>query len=114
MQRRAGRPGGYRREIGVVSSVGEARRLPTARNQVVGLSDRRTSGASMGVPRRVSVKGMGNVDATVVVTVARGAVRMSISPPFTWEAMEHVKVNELIHVLELAGDDAQKDDGESR
>lgn len=69
---------------------------------------------SSGMPRRVSVKGMGNVDATVVVTVVRGKIWMSISPPFTWEAiMDPVNVDELMYVLGLAGEDAKKDDGRS-
>lgn len=50
---------------------------------------------------------MQGVDATVVVTVARGAVWMSIMPPFTWEAiMEPETVEEVIQALELARDDA--------
>lgn len=62
-----------------------------------------------GVPRRVFVKGMQSVDVTLVVTVVQGTVWVSISPPFTWEAiMEPVKVDELVHVLELARDDARK------
>jgi hypothetical protein len=65
--------------------------------------------SSMGVPRRVCVKGMEGVNATVVVTVVQGKVWVSISPPFTWEAiMEPVKVDELMHVLKLARDDAKK------
>lgn len=63
----------------------------------------------MGVPRRIAVKGMQGVDATVVVTVAHGMVWLSISPPFTWEAiMAPGKVDEVIHVLELARDEATK------
>lgn len=63
----------------------------------------------MGVPRRVIVKGMQGVDVTVVVTVVHGTVWLSISPPFTWEAiMEPRKVDEVIHVLELARDEATK------
>ena len=61
-----------------------------------------------GVPRRVFVKGMQGIDVTLVVTVAQGSVWVSISPPFTWEAiMEPVKVDELVHVLELAKDEAK-------
>ena len=60
------------------------------------------------VPRRVFVKGMQGVDVTVIVTVVQGTVWVSISPPFTWEAiMEPVKVDELVHVLELARDEAK-------
>ncbi len=62
----------------------------------------------MSVPRRVAAKGMQGVNATVVVTVAQGTVWLSISPPFTWEAiMEPGKVDELLHVLELARDEAK-------
>ncbi|MGH3917484.1 MAG: hypothetical protein ACRDSG_00305 [Pseudonocardiaceae bacterium] len=62
----------------------------------------------MGVPRRVLVKGMQGVDVTVVVTVVQGTVWLSISPPFTWEAiMKPGKVDELLHVLELARDEAK-------
>lgn len=63
---------------------------------------------TMSVPRRAFVKGMQGVDVTLVVTVVQGAVWLSISPPFTWEAiMEPVKVDELVHVLELARDEAR-------
>jgi hypothetical protein len=45
----------------------------------------------------------------VVVTVGQDKVWLSISPPFTWEAiMEPAKVDELMHVLELATDEARK------
>lgn len=58
------------------------------------------------MPRRVSVKGMEGVPATVVVTVVRDKVWLSISPPFTWEAIiDPVKVDELMHVLELTRSD---------
>jgi hypothetical protein len=67
----------------------------------------------MGMPRRVRVKGMQGVDATVVVTVVRGteacSVWLSISSPFTWEAiMTPGKVDEVISMLELARDEASK------
>jgi Na+/proline symporter len=63
----------------------------------------------MGVPRRVVVKGMQGIEVTVVVTVVQGTVWLSISPPFTWEAiMEPGKVDEVMHVLELARDEATK------
>ena len=63
----------------------------------------------MGVPRRVRVKGMQGVDATVVVTVVRDTVWLSISPPFTWEAiMKPGRVDEVISILELARDEANK------
>ena len=46
---------------------------------------------------------------TVVVTVVRDTVWLSISPPFTWEAiMEPEKVDEVISMLEMARDEAQK------
>lgn len=65
---------------------------------------------SSGVPRRVFVKGMQGVDVTLMVTVVQDTVWLSISPPFTWEAiMEAGKVDELVHVLELARDEARKD-----
>lgn len=63
----------------------------------------------MGVPRSIRVKGMAGVDATVVVTVVRDTVWLSISPPFTWEAIiEPGKVDEVISMLELARDEAKK------
>jgi hypothetical protein len=63
----------------------------------------------MGMPRKIAVNGMQGVDATIVVTVAHGTVWLSISPPFTWQAiMEPRKVDEVIHVLELARDEAIK------
>lgn len=62
-----------------------------------------------GILRRVAVKGMKSVSATVVVAVVQGNVWMSISPPFTWEAiMEPGKVDELISVLVVARADAEK------
>jgi hypothetical protein len=64
---------------------------------------------STSLPSRVFVKGMQGVDVTLVVTVVQGTVWVSIWPPFTWEAiMEPVKVDELVHVLELARDEARK------
>ena len=63
----------------------------------------------MGVPRRVRVKGMQGVDATVVVTVVHDKVWLSISPLLTWEAMmEPGKVDEVMSVLGLARDEARK------
>ncbi|MGH3513556.1 MAG: hypothetical protein ACRDRB_14925 [Pseudonocardiaceae bacterium] len=65
--------------------------------------------ARLGIPRRVAVKGMGNVHANVVVTVVQETVWLSISPPFTWEAiMDPVKLDEMIHVLGLAREDIKK------
>jgi hypothetical protein len=61
------------------------------------------------VYRRLSVKGSGGVAATVVVKSIQGRVWVSITPPFTWEAiMEPGKVDELIHMLGLAREDAKK------
>jgi hypothetical protein len=52
---------------------------------------------------------MQGVDVTVVVTVVRDTVWLSISPPFTWEAiMKPEKVDEVISMLELARDEAKK------
>jgi hypothetical protein len=66
-------------------------------------------GSRAGLPIRVSVKTTGEDHAAVVVTVVQGMVWLSIRPPFTWEAiMEPVKVDELIRVLELAREEAQK------
>ena len=61
------------------------------------------------VRRKVSVKGTGGVAATVVVIAQHGQVWMSIQPLFTWEAiMEAGKVDELMHTLELARENAKK------
>ncbi|MGH3511332.1 MAG: hypothetical protein ACRDQI_13370 [Pseudonocardiaceae bacterium] len=50
--------------------------------------------------RTVSVKGTGGITATVVVTLQRGTVWLSIHPPFTWDAiMGPEKVDELIRTL---------------
>ena len=55
------------------------------------------------------MKGSGGVAATVVIRTQRGQVWISIVPLFTWEAiMEPVKVDELIHMLGLAREDAKK------
>lgn len=63
----------------------------------------------MSVPRRVVVKGREGVVGTVVVAIYRGEVWMSIAPPFTWEAiMELGKIDELIHVLGLAREEARR------
>jgi hypothetical protein len=64
---------------------------------------------SAGIPRRISASGTEGATASVVVTVQWGQVWLSIVPPFTWEAiMEPAKVEELIHVLGLARDEAQQ------
>ncbi len=85
------------------------RKLPSKQDQPEDFLHGQTPYTRMGVPRRICVKGMEGVNATVVVTAVQGKVWVSISPPFTWEAiMEPVKVDELMHVLELARDDAKK------
>lgn len=61
------------------------------------------------VPRTVSAKGSGGVSATVIVTVRRGSVWMSIVPPFTWEAiLEPGEVDELVRTLTQAGKEARR------
>ncbi len=62
-----------------------------------------------GVPRRVRVTAMAGFEAAVVVTVVGDTVWLSISPPFTWEAiMDPGKVDEIMSILELARDEAGK------
>lgn len=69
----------------------------------------RYTGAESLVHHKVSVKGSGGVSATVVITAQQAQVRMSIQPPFTWEAiMELSKVEELIRTLMLTADGAKK------
>ncbi|MGH3670578.1 MAG: hypothetical protein ACRDSH_08065 [Pseudonocardiaceae bacterium] len=85
------------------------RKLSLEHNQAEGIPPEEAQFPRMGAPRRVFVKGMQGVDATVVVTAVQGKVWLSVSPPFTREAiMEPGKVDELMHVLELARDEAQK------
>lgn len=61
------------------------------------------------VHRKVSAKGSGWVTATVVAVARKGHVWVSITPPFSWEAiLEPGKVDELIHVLGLAREDAKR------
>lgn len=61
------------------------------------------------VHHKVTVKGSGGVTATIVVTVQRGQVWLSIQPPFTWEAiMAPGKVEELVQVLGLANEEARR------
>lgn len=63
----------------------------------------------LAVLRNVSVKGSGGVSATVVVTVRQGQVRMSIQPPFTWEAIMDIRnIDKLIRTLTLAAEGAKK------
>lgn len=74
-----------------------------------GMTDGQAIYPGSGMPRRVCVKGMQGVDATVVVTVVRSAVWMCIMPPFTWEAMmEPEKVDEVIRTLESARREAER------
>jgi hypothetical protein len=81
----------------------EVRNLPSKPDQL------EAAPTSLGMPRRVSVKGMEGVPATVVVRVVQDKVWLSISPPFTWEAiMDPAKVDELVHVLTLAQDEARQ------
>ncbi|MGH4007017.1 MAG: hypothetical protein ACRDTH_02400 [Pseudonocardiaceae bacterium] len=84
-------------------------KLPSKQAQPANAPNGQATHTIMGVPRRVRVKGMEGVDATVVVTVMQGRVLMSISPPFTWEAiMEPKKVDEVMAVLEVAREEAKK------
>jgi hypothetical protein len=60
------------------------------------------------VRRTISVKTSDGLATTVVVIAQRGQVWVSIQPQFTWEAiMEPGQVDELIHTLGLARDDAK-------
>jgi hypothetical protein len=59
--------------------------------------------------RTVAVKGSGGVSATVVVTVRRRHVWVSIQPPFTWEAiLVPEKVDELMRILAQAQEAARE------
>lgn len=65
--------------------------------------------AGTGIPRRVSVQTAEGVAATVMVTAVKGKVSMSIIPPFTWQAiMDSGQIDELMHVLRLARDEAKR------
>lgn len=67
------------------------------------------AGYTRSVHRRVSVEGSGGVAATVLVIAQQGQVRVSIVPPFTWDViMKSGKVDEVIHALTSARDDAKK------
>lgn len=82
---------------------------PSAKPQTrpEGVANGHVAYTGWGMPRRVWVNGMQGVGATVVVTVVRGSVWMSIRPPFTWEAiMDPGKVDEVIWALESARDEA--------
>lgn len=84
------------------------RELSSAQDDSEGLPHGPITRNSTGMPRRIRVAGMQGVDVTVVVTVVQGNVWMSISPPFTWEAiMEPGKVDEVLAVLERARDEAK-------
>lgn len=85
------------------------RKFPSKQVQPEDVTHEQAPPTSIGIPRRVRVKGMQGINATVVVTVVQGKVWLSVSPPFTWEAiMEPGKVDELMHVLELARDEAKE------
>jgi hypothetical protein len=85
------------------------RKIFSEHNQSEDIPPEQAPYPKMSAPRRVRVKGMQGVDATVVVTVVQGMVWLSVSPPFTWEAiMKPGKVDELMHVLELARDEAKQ------
>jgi len=61
------------------------------------------------VYRKVSVKGSEGVSATLIIKAERGKVRLSIEPPFTWEAiMEPSKVDEVIRTLRQAAEDVKR------
>ena len=85
------------------------RKFPSKQVQPDDVSYEQAPHTNRGIPHRVCVKGMQGIDVTVVVTVAQGKVWLSVSPPFTWEAiMEPGKVDEVIHVLRLAREEAEK------
>lgn len=72
-------------------------------------SPARQAAYTRSVHRKVSVEGSGGIAATVVVTAQRGQVWVSITPPFTSAViMKLEKVDEVIHALALARDDAKK------
>jgi hypothetical protein len=78
-------------------------------SQAQGPTGRQAATPDSPVHRRVAVKGSGGVPATVIVVARSGHVWVSITPPFTWEAiMEPGKVDELIHTLGLAREDARQ------
>ncbi len=61
------------------------------------------------VHHKVPVTGSGGVTATVIVTVRRGQVWLSIQPPFTWEAiMAPDKADEVMRTLGRAGEEARR------
>ncbi len=71
--------------------------------------DDRRRPATPGTPHKVSVKGTERVTVNVAVKTYRGKVWLCW-PPLTWEAiMDSAKVDELVHVLELAREEAKKE-----
>jgi hypothetical protein len=87
----------------------KVRKLFSEHNQSEAIPPELAPHPRIGAPRRVRVKGIQGVDATVVVAVPQGTVSLSVSPPFTWEAiLEPGKVTELMHVLELARDEVKQ------
>src|SRR6185437_11008545 len=83
--------------------------FPKAKTGDIADRQARCTSAESLVHHKVSVKGSGGVPATVVITVQQAQVRMSIQPPFTWEAiMDPSKVEELIRTLMLTADGAKK------
>jgi hypothetical protein len=100
---------------GLISGATDTRETVDANEKYMNTEKRGNSGYEtgtwpiMGMRRRVRVKGMAGIDATVIVTAVREKVWLSISPPFTWEAiMEPRKVDEVISALELARDEVVK------
>jgi hypothetical protein len=82
---------------------------PSTHVQFAERTDDRHTFPRMGIPRRVSIEGREGIAATVVITTYRGRVWMSIVPAFTWEAiMEEGTVDELMHTLRLARDEAKQ------
>lgn len=72
-------------------------------------ADGRGTFSGWGMPRRVRVKASGGETATVVVRVVQGCVWLSVSPPFTWEAvMTPGIVDEVVGVLEVAKEEAEQ------
>ena len=72
-------------------------------------SEEQDTFSGIGISRRISAEGREGTAATVAITTYRGRVWMSIVPPFTWEAiMDPGSVDELIHALELARDEAKR------
>lgn len=83
--------------------------VPKAKTGDIADGQARCTSAESLVHHKVSVKGSGGVSATVVITMQQAQLRMSIQPPFTWEAiMEPSKVEELIRTLMRATDGAKK------